>query len=191
MEEQTTLVQEYKALDQSGADLAGLQSDDEDRKDYFDPALVPETTMVYPTQGAEILSFRILDLDGQTANVLTLGQEYCFEVSGKFLVSRERIYFGTHIRTISGVSITGQRYPEEGKYIEKVQAGERFRITYRYRMGLLPGTYFSGGGVWSSEEPTCLHRIMDAVMFRVIAEHNSTSSGYVDLSSKEPTLEIF
>jgi len=55
----------------------------------------------------------------------------------------------------------------------------------------VPGVYFIGTGVWSIYEPTCLHRVMDAVMFRVSQDQKLKSYGYVDLSSKGPALEIF
>jgi len=198
VDQQVVMAQEYKKLDQSGGAIVSLgssspivESSDEGDKNYFDSGLVPETTTVYPIQGAEILSFRILNMDGHVVNLLLVGQDYHFEVSGQFLAAREKIFFGVHIRTISGIEITGQRYPEEGIYVEKVQAGEHFRVTYGFKMILSPGTYFSGGGVWSAEEPNCLHRIMDAVMFRVVAEKKMTSLGYVDASSKIPVFDVF
>ena len=141
-------------------------------------------------QGAEISSFQILDMNRHTVNVLRLGQNYQFEVSGRFTSDSDNIYFGIHIRTISGVIVTGQRYPEEGKFIKRVHNGENFRVTYGFKMILLPGAYFIGGGVWSNYEPNCLHRIMDALMFRVAPDPKSKSFGYVDASSNEPFLEI-
>lgn len=196
-DQQPALAREYKAFDQSGADIATLDASvatveivEKEIETYFDPVLTPETTTTYPVQGAEILSLRILNTDGQAVNLLIFGQEYTFEVSGRFLASRERIFLGIHIRTVSGVEITGQRYPEEGKYIESVNAGEHFRILYGFKTIFLPGTYFSGAGVWSSEEPNCLHRVLDAVMFRVVTEKKMVSVGYIDASSMETSIEI-
>jgi homopolymeric O-antigen transport system ATP-binding protein len=196
-DQQEILAQEYSIADQSDLDLATLgsrssvvETNDENKKSYFDAGLISETATVYPIQGAEILSLQILDADGQAANMLAFGQDYRFEVSGRFLADREKVFFGIHIRTISGVEITGQRYPEEGKYIEEVHTGEHFRITYGFKMILSPGTYFSGCAVWSFNEPVCLHRIIDAIMFRVVPSQKKDFGGYVDLSSVTPTLEI-
>ena len=152
---------------------------------------MPKTTEIYPIQGAEILSFQILDGDRRPVNVLRLGQAYQFEVSGRFLEDQESVYFGIHIRTVSGVIITGQRYPENGNIVPRVQAGESFRLRYEFNMDLVPGAYFVGGGVWSNHEPTCLHRIMDALMFRVSPDQKMSSFGYVDLAGAQPVLEIF
>jgi lipopolysaccharide transport system ATP-binding protein len=194
-EEQKRLLQEYRIMDQTGAGPASLEqtevvTSDEDDFGYFDPGLVPQTTEVYATQGAEIESFRILDSAGHAVNILRPGLSYQFEVTGRFLSENSDVYFQIHIRTISGMIITGQRHPEFGKFIEHVQATEGFRIKYEFRMNLLPGVYFVGGGVWSSQEPTCLHRVVDALMFRVSPVQKSKATGYVDLSSAEPILEI-
>ena len=158
---------------------------------FFDHTLVPTSTVIYPVQGAEISSFRILDAHGESVNLLSFGQDYHFEISGKFLSDREKIYFGIHIRTISGLVLTGQRYPEEGKYFEKVHHGEHFSLIFGFKMNLSAGTYFSGGGIWSLDEPQCLHRIIDALMFRILPEPKVNFLGYLDVSSMEPRLKTW
>lgn len=210
---QAELVREYKALDHSGTDLraahdeippftdsrsAGSDSEPShtehnkgQSKEYFDPGLIPETTVTYPVQGGKILSFRILDMDGQEVNCLLLGREYCIEVTGSFLADREKVYLGVHIRTTSGLEIVGQRYPVEGKYIEDTRAGSHFRVKYFFKMLLAPGIYFSGGGIWAIDEPVCLHRIMDAIMFRVIPDKKTNLLGYLDMSLSQPVFETY
>ena len=198
VEEQQKLIEEYQAIDQS--DQAGQDPVPEithpvpsldNSDDALDPGLVPETTQVYPMQGAEIRSIRILDMEDRVVNVLSPKEEYRFEVSGRFLSDIEKVYFGIHIRSVSGTAITGQRYPEEGKFIERVRNGENFHIVYGFNTILLPGVYFVGSGVWSFYEPNCLHRILDALMFRVLPSQELISVGYVDASSKRPSLEIY
>lgn len=196
LDERKRLVQEYKTKDQSDVDELspepeGSAPPNGDVSASFDPGLSPKTTEIYPIQGAEILSFKIFDNDKRPVNVLRPGDTYQFEVSGRFLADSEGVYFGIHIRTVSGVIITGQRYPEVGNIVGRVRAGESFRINYEFNMNLLPGAYFVGGGVWSNHEPTCLHRVMDALMFRVSPIQKVISFGYVDSSSREPVLEIF
>jgi lipopolysaccharide transport system ATP-binding protein len=195
--EQERLVNEYKTLDVSGQDgldvvvQTGLVNTSLNKSnDLFDSGLVPETTQFYPVQGAEIRSIRILDNEERVVNLLRPGQEYKFEVSGQFLADVEKVYFGIHIRSISGTSLTGQRYPEEGRFIERVKSGEKFCITYGFKMVLLPNVYFVGCGIWSANDPNCLHRILDALMFRIMPDRNSGALGYVNASSREPHLEI-
>lgn len=192
--ESTTTFVGNQIADQSGTEIDNTESapnpSNNSNKDFFDPGLVPETTVVYPMQGAEIISFKILGMDGSPVNVLSAGQVYRFEISGKILSDREGIYFGIHIRSISGTIITGQTYPAQGKYIEQVHAGQNFHIIYEFKMALLPGAYFVGGGIWSCYEPVCLHRIMDALMFRVQYKSTQNSFGICDLMSSPVKVEI-
>jgi len=196
LEEQEKLVKEYRKADVTGEtrqNIAQPQSvpiPANHMNEIFDPGLVPDSTQIYPVQGAMIHSFRILDTDGHVVNLLNSGQDYRVEVSGQFLSDAERVYFGIHIRSISGVTITGQRYPEEGSYLDRVQAGANFQLTYGFRMIFPSGVYFIGGGVWSYDEPNCLHRIVDALMFRVSPTKKEWFFGYVDASSMEPQLVL-
>jgi lipopolysaccharide transport system ATP-binding protein len=195
VEEQARLMRHYQAADQGITEEPEKQEDGVAIKAQpdlpgFDAGLVPETTQVYPVQGAEISSFRIFDSEGQPVNVLQPGQDYRFEVAGRFLSDREHIYFGLQIRSTSGTVVTGQRYPEEGKYIEQVHSGQNFRITYGFKMILIPGVYFVGGGIWAYTEPSCLHRILDALMFRILPDQKAMSLGYVNTSTMEPNFEL-
>jgi lipopolysaccharide transport system ATP-binding protein len=195
VDEQERLVREYQTADQANEEVQvdstkPIDISVQPNSSTFDAGLVPETTQIYPIQGAEIASFRILDADGQMVNVLQPRQDYSFEVSGRFLSDRKNIYFGIQIRSTSGTVVTGRRYPEEGKFIEQVRAGQSFRITYGFKMILVPGVYFVGGGIWSFTEPSCLHRILDALMFRIVPDRKSSSLGYVDTSSMEPLFEV-
>ena len=212
-EHRMIMIREYKAFDCATTDFAiksaNLSSeiraneiDEEilssfnydnaqnDNKAYFDPGLFPDTTTVYPIQGGEILSICIIDMAGHMVNCLSFGEEYDFKVSGRFLSDRVNVFLGIHIRTISGLTLTGQRYPNEGEYIEAARAGSCFSIRYRFKMLLAPGIYFCGGGIWAIDEPTCLHRIVDAIMFRVISHQKTNILAHVDMSSAEPVFEI-
>lgn len=158
--------------------------------DSFDSGLVPETTAIYPTQGAEITSFSILDVDGRQVNVLQAGGTYQIQVTGHFSENFDATYWGIHIRNVSGAVVTGQRFPEDGTYFEPVIAGSDFNVKFSFQMSLLPGVYFVGGGVWSNQEPSCAHRIMDAIMFRVVSEEKLNSFGYVDLMTSAPHADV-
>jgi lipopolysaccharide transport system ATP-binding protein len=147
---------------------------------FFDPALVPETTVTYPTQGAEIKEILIQDLTGQRVNVLARGSEYVFVVKGKFLEQCRAVHFAIHICLISGVGVTGQRYPGTGRSIDEVSANSHFEIKFKFRLSLAPGTYFVGGGIWSDFEPECLHRVLDKAMIKVLPVEHNEAFGYFD-----------
>lgn len=195
-EMQKELADYYRVTDQAG-ELAELQSDHlpcaDDiigSLDAFDPGLVPETTSSYAIQGAEIESIQIRNAENQIVNLLRPGGDYRIVITGEFHKSLSAVYFGVHIKTISGVVVTGQRHPHEGAYLENVRAGQKFRINFGFKMTILPGVYFVGGGIWSREEPVCLHRILDALMFRIASVGRVKSFGYVDVSSMEPNIEL-
>ncbi|WP_322050867.1 ABC transporter ATP-binding protein [Paraburkholderia bannensis] len=156
----------------------------------FDPGLVPDTTTSYPSQGAEIRSIAFRDAKSQKVNVLQPGEAYLLEMSGVFMQDFAGVYFGIHIRNIQGAVITGQRFPEEGQYVTDARAGAEFTVKFTFTMNLIQGAYFAGGGIWSMEEPSCAHRILDAIMFRVAPTAKQKSFGYVDLAASEPTLNL-
>lgn len=194
--EHERLVKEYQGAALLGTDdSVSIQQDTPlevsvQTESAFDPNLIPDTRHVYPVQGAEISSFQVLNMSGAPVNLLIPGENYKVQFSGRFFEDRARVFFGVNIRSISGVVVTGQRYPEEGKYIQQIVAGKEFSMIFSIKMILLPGSYFVSGGVWASEEPNCLHRILDALMIRVLPERSATSFGYVNASSAHPHLEM-
>ncbi|GAC1044627.1 ABC transporter ATP-binding protein [Rhizobium sp. No.120] len=193
-EDYQRLVEEYLAFGGDGDATNGYHTTEEKKAQVsaasFDPGLVPETTVAYPMQGAEITGFAILDDNEHIVNVLNLGNTYTIEMKGQFLSDFAGVFFGVHIRNISGGVVTGQRHPEDGVYLEDARSGREFVVRFSFRMCLLPGAYFVGGGVWSLEEPSCAHRVMDALMFRVAPSERTMSFGYVDLMSSEPSSKI-
>ena len=197
VEEQKKLVQEYRLTDASGEFTENINQTqsigitEEPSKDSFDSGLVPETTTIYLVQGAEIQSIQIFGSDNQVVNVLQPGGNYTFVVAGRFLIDFTGIFVGIHIRSVSGVVITGQRFPEEGRFFDHAEAGKSFKVMFTFKMDLLPGVYFVGGGIWTSQEPSCAHRILDASMFRVVPLKSANSFGYVDMLLKEPNFEQF
>lgn len=159
-------------------------------EDWLDPGLVPVTTTIYPEQGARIDRIEILDASNRVVNVLRARERYRVVISGHFLNNFKQVYFAVHIRSISGAVISGQRYPEEGKYIQNPKAGNQFKIGFWFNMDLFPDTYFVGGGVWSANDPACAHRILDATMFRIQSDKSQSSFGYCNLMSGPADLEL-
>ncbi|QJP96827.1 ABC transporter ATP-binding protein [Pseudomonas fluorescens] len=195
VEEQPRLIEEFKSIgsDKIVAETREVEvtQDAPPEDQFFDAGMVPESTTVYPEQGARIDAFEIFDKQGRRCNVLKAGGEYDIVMRGVITENVSRIFFAMHVRTVSGVVITGQRFPEEGKYFECEGAERAFRITFSFQMVMLPGVYFVGGGVWSETEPTLCHRILDAIMFRLVSDQGARSFGYMDASIDEPALELF
>lgn len=161
-----------------------------DCMDIYDPSFIPESTVSYPLQGAKINSIEILNPAESKVNIITGGNKYDFVVQGQFLDDCEAVFFGVHIKNISGIEIAGQRYPAEGKTIPAIKRGETFKMIFHFNLMLMPGTYFVGGGVWSATGPTCLHRILDASMFKVLANAPVHAFGNCNLEDRLPELQI-
>lgn len=156
----------------------------------YDAGLVPDTMTVYPVQGAKIEAITIRDAAGHVVNVLKAGGVYQFEMQGRFLTDFDRIFVALHVRNVSGTVITGQRTPGEGRYFENLRAGSTFVARFSFNLTVLPGVYFVGGGIWSAGEPSCAHRILDALMFRVAPAEAPISFGYVDMMSEQPFMKL-
>ena len=73
-------------------------------------------------------------------------------------------------------------------------AGTVFEVSLPFVANLLPGTYFVNVGVRGNVEgvPEYLHRLMDAIAFRILEEADSGLRGIIDLSlaGKPPSFEI-
>lgn len=159
-------------------------SREEPEATYFDPTLLPESTVSYPTLGAQISNPRILSPDGKRVNLLHSGEEYIYAYEVHFNVPAKCVRFGMMIKTVSGYELGGLTSHPPGGGISV--AGDTPRSQqFRFRCNLLPGAYFLNAGV------TCLmpdkgedymHRVLDAAMFKVMPENESTRSGIVDLS---------
>lgn len=206
--EQPTIIQEILEKDQQYASRSDFSvitlSDSEnssssmlkkipqefEENDFYQEDLVPTSTQEFPIQGARVDSMKIYNLDGKQVNNLLSGREYVFEIQGIFLEDRELVYIGFHIRALNGIELAGRVYPSWGKYLERVKSGQRFRLAHRIKMNLAPNVYFSGSGIWSINEPVCMHRVVDAIMFRVMPKLNNDLVGHVDLSVGEPEFEI-
>jgi len=199
------LIKEYKEMDRTGAikkETSPVQLPNDHTSpqpgtmadifetDFYESGMVPESTEIYPMQGARIDSIKIYNNQGQEVNNLLAGNEYNFELCGIFLENRESIHINISVNPKNFVGVAGLTYPGSGKYIPKVKSGQRFRLVYKVRMNLTPGTYFSGAAIWASSEPTCMHRVLDLIMFQVLPKKDNWAFGYVDLNVDEPTLDI-
>lgn len=150
----------------------------------FDPGLVPESTVRYPMRGAEIEDVMIVDRWGQQTNVLARGQSYELRLSVRFYIRAEAVKFGMTLSTTTGVELAGIMSHSPGDSIDAVEAKSRLIVRFRFCSRLLPGPYFVRVGVVGNEddEEVFLHRIIDALMFRVRPEAGLPLIGLVDLT---------
>ncbi|AOY57519.1 ABC transporter, ATP-binding protein, putative function in lipopolysaccharide export [Desulfococcus multivorans] len=168
---------------------ADTSSEKKEIQPQYVEGLVSQSRIDYDQLGAAIVDPRIETLDEERVNILIAMQEYryCYQV--KFFQNARRIQFGMLIKNISGVEIGGALHPSLFEHIDSVMAGEEFQVSFKFRCQLNPGTYFFNSGIQGltgvDSKKTYLHRIIDAVMFKVqpYREREATAIVNFDISS--------
>lgn len=144
----------------------------------YDPNLVSKSCLIYENNGASITNPRIETLDGEKVNELVRGERYrvCYDV----LIEKPHpsLYFRCMIKTVSGIELGGGHYPRLKSDGYGAEAGECVRLSFEFNCQLNVGTYFINCGV--SDNTYTLHRILDALAFRVLASEDNFSFGVID-----------
>ena len=147
----------------------------------FDPALVSSSRLEYESHGVQILPQGITTAAGEQVNNLIRGRDYIFRYAARFDSSFENVTFGMMIKTISGVEVGGGTSGLEftGTIVD---AGNTLQVDYHFSCNLTPGLYFLNAGVQGRLDGvhTFLHRIVDALCFRVLEPEFSGVTGIAD-----------
>lgn len=144
----------------------------------YDPSLISKSCLVYETNGAIIQSARIETLDGEQVNELLRGGRYRIAYDVLIEAGHPSLFFRCMIKTVSGVELGGGHYPALKANGYSAFAGELVHVTFEFDCQLNVGTYFINCGV--SDNTIALHRILDALAFRVIAAEDACSIGIID-----------
>ena len=155
-------------------------SDDES---YYDPGLVPQSTLKYASRGAEIVDPHLCTPAGRRVNVLRAGQEYVYTYRVRFERGASGVRCGMLLKTTTGLELAGGATALPADALPVVEAGQELVVRFRFRCLLTPGVYFANAGVLGldGEEETYLDRRIDAVMMRVMPDPTRLATGYVDL----------
>jgi len=96
-----------------------------------------------------------------------------------------KVRFGSMLKTITGFHLGGLVSHPEGEGIDYIKKGAKVTQKFKIRIALTPGTYFLNCGVVAliDGEEIYLHRLIDAIMFKVQPEENIPFTGFVNLSS--------
>lgn len=172
-------------------DLPKLETRNGHYKDYFDPKLVPDHPIKYPSKGAEIQEPHITTLEGEKVNHIIARSSYIYNYSVKFDKPASHVRFGMLIKTVSGFELAGASFLATSQSIKQVEAGTTIQIKFKFDCLLSPDVYFLNAGVSGIVEGefTYLDRCIDVGMFRVQPCEESCSTGVVDLLI-QPTLKI-
>lgn len=154
-------------------------------EEYFDPGLIPKSTLEYESQGALISGARILTLAGEQVNCLRRGTEYRYVYKVDFLKSATLVRFGMLIKSGLGVELGGSASaPNAEQCISYVSSGVQFDVEFKFKCALNSGTYFLNAGVQGATDADqiFLHRVLDVCMFRVLPEADHLATGMIDFS---------
>jgi len=161
-------------------------------KSLYDPHLKPKSTVNYESRGAVIENPQILTPDGQKANILVRGEDYVFSYKVRFSGDACKVRFGMLAKTITGLELGGMTSHAVYSPLESVDSGSSFVIRFPFRCVFLKGTYFLNAGVAAqiNDEEIYLHRIVDALMFRVQPEKDLLPNCLVDISVPDLQVEV-
>jgi len=146
----------------------------------FDPDLKPHNTLHYGEDAQTISGVRIETLSGNRVNILDGGQTYrlCYEAD--FASDAAGIVFGMQIKTVSGLVIAGANTSVPGtSEVRCAPAGARCSVSIEFSAQFVPGTYFVDAGIIVSEDTfRYIHRVIDALAFRVRVSDEITEVGF-------------
>ena len=151
-------------------------------REFFDPNLVPSSTVTYISRGARISQPRIVTLNGKPVNHLIARREYFYTYRVSLQKRAESLRFGMLIKTVSGLEMGGCSFVAASQGIREAEAGTQFCLKFRFCCLLNPGTYFLNAGVSGTTDGvfSYLDRHVDAAMFKVLPEPGSANSGTID-----------
>ncbi|MCB1043509.1 MAG: ABC transporter ATP-binding protein [Acidobacteria bacterium] len=152
----------------------------------FDPNLKPTSTIVYGSGAAEVMDPHITDTEGNRVNILNRGDTYVYTYRVAFRSAAYCVRAGNLFKTLSGVELGALISHPRGGGLSEVEAGTELVFAYPFRCVMQEGVYFANAGIVGqvNGEETFLHRIVDAVMFRVRTESPSDKrvEGVIDFS---------
>ena len=156
----------------------------EEEEGWYDPHLKSKSVVEYEPRGARIRDLRILAPSGRRVNVLKMGQRYTYEYYVDFFENCEDVGFGMMIRTTSGLPIAGTTTAmQKSRRLPRINAGQTIRVCIQFDCQLLPGSYFVNSGVSGlmGGKTIYLHKLVDAMMFRVMEVEDRLVGGLVDI----------
>jgi lipopolysaccharide transport system ATP-binding protein len=149
--------------------------------DWFDPNL-RSNVVEYDKNGATIRDVRFTTMSGKLVNHLMVGSRYSYQYTVDFAQEAEDVSFGMLFKTIQGFELAGassERNPS--RRVALVRSGQSIEAKFTFTCKLMPGAYFTNAGVIGSRnggERRYLHRLMDALAFRVMPDDATLDNGY-------------
>ena len=164
-----------------------LKNESQEMRESYDPHLIPSSTIVYDSQGAIILNPLIISRNDQKVNLLCRGEKYRFCYTVEFNKSAKSVRFGMSIKNTTGVMLIGAYSSSSNDNSIKVfNKGQRACIEFNFSCNLNSGLYFLNAGVFGFDkyQEIYLHRIVDAIAFRVLDVKDNCETEVVSAAVK-------
>jgi lipopolysaccharide transport system ATP-binding protein len=160
-------------------------------KAWHDPAMLPKSTEIYPSHGAEIVDASFQLPDGSAANVLPHGTDFQVAVHYKATEPLDKLTFVCTLTNVTGQRITGQTYPTligGESSIASCEVGQEWNITFSFQGNLWPGMYFLICGILQDSDNgrTFIHRTIDYRALRVLEGAPQLQIGTCKMVLREP-----
>jgi lipopolysaccharide transport system ATP-binding protein len=155
----------------------------------FDPHLQSKSCIEYESSGARISDARITTPCGQQVNLLVPREEYVLRYRVDFDRPAFRVRFGTMVKSISGNDLGGSATAAAD--CPHVPAATRAEVSIRFCCLLPPGVYFMNVGLRGTvhQDDIFLHRLVDALAFRVLSSGADQVQGMFDFLM-QPCIEL-
>ncbi len=150
----------------------------------------PASRVVYPTHGAEILSPQLLNSKGDVAHSFWEEETATFTYQVRLDGIYTNLRCGMLLKTTRGIDLGGAAYHIPPEQLSTLKTGDMLSVTFTIPITLEKGTYFLNCGCFTegTEGTVTLHRIVDAVMFKVLpsdtkrAKRPTEPKGMIDFS---------
>lgn len=162
-----------------------------DLHEFYDENLISKSKISYENRGANIEEPYITKLNSERVNVILRRKEYIYNYRVIFDRDAYKVKFGMLIKTTSGLELGSASSHTFQQRITCIKSGSKIKVQFKFKSCLQPGTYFFNAGVTGivDGQEVFLHRLIDAVMFRIQPEENMLESSFVDLQV-QPMISI-
>lgn len=174
---------EHSNLASQPSAVSQTQEPGEAYLESFDPELRSESYLEYEQQGARIFEPALVKRGIGPVNNLVRGGHYCYQFKVQFTQDCSSVRCGMLIKTVTGIELGGATTAKDlSSTIDLVKAGEEILVSFVFECNLAPGTYFINAGASGvlGGQMVYLHRVVDALSFRVLPEVRSQMTGIVD-----------
>jgi len=148
----------------------------------YEYGLATQSATYYQPIGAVISDPRIETLDGRKVNLLNPRERYRYCYRVQFNMPAREVIFGWLVKSTSGLELGGGAHDSHDGYIRSVNPGDVYEVQFEFNACLFPGVYYLNCGVSGTLEDYdgFLHRVIDAVAFRVRNVYSKLITGFTD-----------